>query len=63
MKKKIVRLRWSSTDGQTEFRAVYEDGTIGLTVVRPNIMTNDRLFLHKKKLIERDWIERKVEFF
>ena len=62
MKKKIIDLRWSSTDGQVEFRAVYNDGTVGPTVVRPGISTDNPLFLQKKERIEREWIGREVEF-
>jgi len=64
MEKKIISsLRWSSTEGEVEFRAVYDDGTVGPTVVRPGIYTDDPLFVFKKKWIERKWVGRKVEFF
>jgi len=62
-KKKVISLRWSSTEGKVEFRAVYDDGTVGPTVVRPGIYTGDPLFVFKKKWIERKWVGRKVEFF
>lgn len=58
--KKVVALRWSTSDGRVEFQPVHEDGSVGL-VERTSIESKDsERFLREKKRIEEEWIGKEV---
>jgi len=57
VKKKVVRLRWSSKDGRVEFRPLYGDGSYGsIQVTRLSTSQPEKFRLVAKKA--RDLIKR-----